>query len=94
MSDSVSELDMLNKLIYPDYTSGVDASCYQCPFASEPLNRDGSTADWREISNDPTEAYFRCSLPSRDNVKVAWGEHSPCSPREWLIAIKMKLEQP
>lgn len=71
------------------YSGGVHGTCYECPFASPPLRADGSEARWEEVSNDPTEAYFRCSLPTRRDreKKVEWGEYAPCTDREWVLAL-------
>lgn len=65
------------------YGGGFGGTCYECPFGSEPLAKDGTVAEWRDISNDPTEAYFCCSLPGRDNEAVVWGENAPCTEQEW-----------
>lgn len=69
------------------YEGGVHGTCYECPFASPPLDNLGNVADWDDISNDPTEAYFRCSLPGRDNDAVEWGEYSPCEEFEWVNGV-------
>lgn len=74
------------------YDGGPDSTCYRCPFATEPLDRDGRVADWADIYNDPTEAYFRCGLPGRDNEEVFWGEYSPCTVREWTSAALVDLK--
>lgn len=76
---------VLEQLANPSYP-GVNGTCYQCPFATEPLEASGAIAPWNTIANDPTEAYFRCLLPGRDPTKVAWGEHAPCSEQEWSNA--------
>lgn len=68
------------------YDAGVNGTCYECPFASVPLERSGREAVWSEISNDPTEAYFRCYLPGRDAPNPAWGEYAPCDVRDWTGA--------
>lgn len=75
---------VLEQLAHPSYP-GVNGTCYQCPFATEPLEASGATAPWENVMNDPTEAYFRCYLPGRD-PKVEWGEHAPCTEQEWSIA--------
>jgi hypothetical protein len=67
------------------YEGGLNGTCYECPFASEPLERDGRVARWQDIANDPTEAYFRCHLPGRPD-DVVWGEYAPCSVEEWTKA--------
>jgi len=74
-----------------NYEGGVNGTCYECPFASEPLDISGRVARWDDISNDPTEAFFRCSLPGRDNETVVWGEHSPCSEQEWMSVLRTAL---
>ena len=61
-------------------------SCYECPYASPPLRRDGSVADWDEVWNDPTEAYFRCNMPGRSS-DVVWGEDAPCTSRDIVNAL-------
>lgn len=66
--------------------AGVGGTCYECPFASVPLQQSGHAAEWDSISNDPTEAWFRCSLPGRDPDVVAWGEDAPCTQEEWVDA--------
>jgi hypothetical protein len=69
---------------YSYFGGGPNGTCYECPYASPPLERDGREALWREISNDPTEAYYRCSLPLRVPEKeVEWGEYAPCTEKEW-----------
>jgi len=78
---------LVSRLGVHSYEGGVNGTCYQCPFASAPLDRSGRVAAWGEISNDPTEAYFRCSLPGRDNVAVEWGEYAPCTEAEWSAAV-------
>jgi len=79
-------LERMRRLVSSSYDGGVNGTCYECPYASPPLEKDGSVADWRDISNDPTEAYFRCSLPGRDNAAVVWGEYAPCTEAEWFEA--------
>jgi hypothetical protein len=74
------------------YGPGVGGTCYECPFASKPLDRDGRIADWREIYNDPTEAYFRCHMPGRTDA-VVWGEYAPCTVKEWA-ALALATLQP
>lgn len=81
------QLSLLRRLAVPTYDGGVNGTCYECPFASPPLERDGREANWRDIRNDPTEAYFRCSLPGRDNDAVVWGEYAPCTPEEWFDGV-------
>lgn len=74
---------VLARLGISEYAGGVNGTCYECPFATEPLRRTGELAPWGEVSNDPTEAYFRCSLPGRDAEAVVWGEYAPCTEDEW-----------
>lgn len=83
------QVQLLRRLVAMDrFEGGYGGSCYQCPFASQPLGMDGSVADWDEVWNDPTEAYFRCSLPLRPAAgQVAWGEYAPCTPEEWLDGV-------
>lgn len=71
------------------YEGGHGGTCYECPFASPPLTRTGRVAPWDEISNDPTEAYFRCSLPTRAerDEQIEWGEYAPCTADEWIEAL-------
>lgn len=83
---------MVDRLTNHSYDGGLHGTCYECPFASVPLRSDGSVADWHEIDNDPTEAYFRCSLPGRDEQKVEWGEYAPCDEHEWVAVIKVDLD--
>lgn len=68
---------------------GLGGSCYGCLFASDPQRSDGSNAEYYEYANDPSEAWFTCSLPTRDPAapKPEWGEYSPCSPREWTAHL-------
>lgn len=74
------------------YGPGVGGTCYQCPFASEPLEKDGQVAAWNTISNDPTETYFRCFLPGR-MPDVEWGEYAPCTEKEWAQAALNEFEK-
>lgn len=85
---------VIQRLSSQDYAAGLHGTCYECPFASDPLGRDGLIAEWREVSNDPTEAYFRCSLPTRDadRSRVAWGEHAPCTILEWTQYVAQQLK--
>lgn len=76
---------VLGQLAAPKY-GGAGGTCYECPFASVPLSSDGRVELWESISHDPTEAYFRCSLPGRDHAAVVWGEYAPCTEREWAAA--------
>lgn len=76
----------LVRIFQHTYEGGVNGTCYECPYASKPLEKSGREAEWRDIANDPTEAYFRCSLPGRNNEEVAWGEYAPCTVPEWLAA--------
>jgi len=49
-------------------------------------------ASWRHSSNDPTEAYFRCSLPTRaDADRLAWGEYAPCETGEWTAWLDAEI---
>lgn len=75
---------ILNRLGDHSYSAGVNGTCFDCPFATAPLRSDGTVAEWPEVSNDPTEAYFRCSLPGRNPQEVVWGEYAPCAEAEWL----------
>lgn len=75
------------------YEGGVNGTCYECPFATPPLERNGREAPWHTISNDPTEAYFRCSLPGRTS-EVVWGEYAPCTEVEWANAALNGLGEP
>lgn len=70
------------RLIY----GGVGGTCYECPFATVPLDSAGRVARWEDVANDPTEAYFRCGLPGRDHEAAVWGEDAPCSEKEWATA--------
>jgi hypothetical protein len=71
----------LERLGNHDYSGGVNGTCYECPFATVPLDAAGRPDP--DVWNDPTEAYFRCSLPGRDNEAVVWGEYAPCTEGEW-----------
>lgn len=75
--------EKVRRLVTFDYQGGVNGTCYMCPYASPPLRKDGSVAPPEEISNDPTEAYFRCSLPGRNDA-LEWGEYAVCSIEEWI----------
>lgn len=72
---------------------GPGGTCYECPFASVPLDRGGGVA--HDVWNDPTEAYFTCSLETRKNptaaTKPEWGEYAPCEHDEWVRAIHNRL---
>lgn len=72
------------------YSGGVNGTCYDCPFASEPLDAQGEIDP--HVWNDPTEAYFRCSLPGRD-PKPTWGEYAPCDVKEWAQAALEALNE-
>lgn len=74
------------------YEGGVNGSCLDCPFATPPLDQAGRSANWCDISNDPTEAYFRCGLPGRDHEEIIWGEYAPCTEREWAAAALEALD--
>lgn len=87
-------LTLLRRVFDMDYGGGVNGTCYECPFASEPLERDGKVARWEDISNDPTEAYFRCSLPGRNNTEVYWGEYAPCTATEWWDGVLVARQLP
>jgi hypothetical protein len=76
--------EKITRLVTYGYDGGVNGTCYLCPYASPPLRRDGSAAPSEEVSNDPTEAYFRCSLPGRNNA-IEWGEYAVCSLEEWIV---------
>lgn len=92
-------LDQLRKAMlrltgaFNSFEGGYNGSCYECPFASVPLRWDGSEAAWSEIDNDPTEAYYRCSLPGRDNASVVWGEYAPCTSEEWVDGCFTQFQQ-
>lgn len=91
VADGIPPLQwMVNRLVNMTYEGGYNGTCYQCPFATEPLDRHGTKAIWSEISNDPTEAYFRCTLPGRPDT-VAWGEYALCSEKEWVAVILSML---
>lgn len=83
MTEIAASLEALERLTGATYTGGYGGTCYQCPYASKPLRFDGSVADWHEVANDPTEAYFTCSLPTRKPTKAEWGEYAPCTADEW-----------
>ena len=78
--------EVLTRLRDRPYNGHPDGTCLDCPFASPPLNNIGQIESWDEISNDTTEAYFRCFLPGRDPSVVEWGEYAPCEPNEWYAA--------
>lgn len=78
--------EVLVRLRDRPYNGHPDGICYECPFASAPLDSAGRVESWDRISNDPTEAYFRCFLPSRDSSVVAWGEYAPCEEKDWYSA--------
>lgn len=80
--------------------------CYQCPFVAGPAVVSWATAPdqlepWGNISNDPTEAYYWCHLPTRrrdgqpvaldDAWRVQWGEDGPCSVDEWVAQARAEL---
>lgn len=87
--DYGSRRRLLRRIIEPTYDGGFGGTCYDCVFASEPLRRDGTVAPWDEVANDPTEAWFRCSLSTRAEREneVEWGEYAPCTAEEWFDAI-------
>ena len=82
---------LLDRIGNHTYEGGVNGTCYQCPFASVPLQPNGREANWEEISNDPTEAYYRCYLPGRPN-DVEWGEYAPCDEKEWVSVLRAELD--
>lgn len=65
--------------------SGLFEFCEGCPFAS--LDTDKNSAD--DVANDPTEAYYRCSLL---NVSV-WGESPKCTMKDWQRKAREELSQ-
>lgn len=77
---------------FDSYRAGVGGTCYECPFASEPLDVFGEPAAWADIWSDPTEAYFRCHLPGRP-PDVTWGEYAPCTRAEWTAAALAELAE-
>ena len=84
-------LHRLNDTSYSYSEGGVGGTCYQCPFATEPLDMLGNIA--HDVWNDPTEAYFKCSLPGRNNEEVFWGEYAPCIESEWADAALEALTE-
>jgi hypothetical protein len=83
----------ISRLASHTYDGGLHGTCYECPFASPPLRVDGSEAEWSEVHNDPTEAYFRCSLPTRaEGERVEWGEYAPCTETEWVAWLNGLLD--
>lgn len=84
-TDVLRLLDRIRQTTDHAYHGGVNGTCYECPYASKPLERSGREAIWDEIRHDPTEAWFRCSLPGRSD-EVEWGEYAPCTQTEWLVA--------
>lgn len=83
--------------ILKNYDTGPNGSCYGCPFATPPLDSAGNIAPPEDWENDPTEAWFRCSLPTRpDKGQVEWGEDAPCTPEQWweLIVDLARQEGP
>jgi hypothetical protein len=81
------------RLVSHDYGGGLHGTCYQCPFASAPLDSFGDAVPFGQVANDPTEAYFRCSLPTREESKrLSWGEYAPCTDDEWLAWIEQVRE--
>lgn len=88
--DYESRRRLLRRIVEPNYyDGGFGGTCFGCVFASEPLWEDGTVAPWDEVSNDPTEAWFRCGLPTRAEreSEVEWGEHALCTAEEWFDAI-------
>lgn len=79
---------LLGRLRYEGgFEGGHNGSCYRCPWASLPLDAAGREVPFEEVANDPTEAYFRCSLPGRDPGRPEWGEYAPCSAAEWTAGV-------
>jgi hypothetical protein len=74
------------------WVGGFGVTCYECPFASDPLDSWGEKEQWSNIANDPAEAYFRCHLPGRDSTAVVWGEDAPCTRGEWAKAALDNLQ--
>lgn len=80
--------------------------CQHCPFVAGPAVREwAATPDdreaWENISNDPSEAFYWCHLPTRlrdgqpvaldDRWRVQWGEEGPCSMAEWVAQGRREL---
>ena len=84
MSDKELIEIVLTRLGQMTYEGGVNGTCDGCPFATVPLDASGRVD--HNVWNDPTEAYFRCSLPGRDHEAVVWGEYAPCTEEEWAAA--------
>jgi hypothetical protein len=80
--------ERLLRIVSHAYDGGVHGTCYGCPYASGPLGSAGEIVPFSEVANDPTEAYFICSLPTRAEreKKVEWGEYAPCTTEEWATA--------
>lgn len=83
--------DLLERLVTPSYEGGFGGTCYECPFSEGPfVNQWGTPPDeWNRVDNDPTEAYFRCNLPTRqpEGQTPTWGEYAPCTEQEWFDAL-------
>lgn len=91
------------------YSGGPDNSCWLCPFVAGPATRSSAfNPDQHEIpeliSNDFTEAYYWCHLPTRlrDGQPVAlddpwrnqWGEYGRCKMSEWAAQARIELDGP
>jgi hypothetical protein len=82
---------LVDRLGNHSYDGGLNGTCYQCVFASPPLDADGQPAAFG-VHRPPTEAYFTCALPGRIPVEdPAWGEHAPCTEAEWVNALVAAL---
>lgn len=70
------------------YEGGYNGSCFECPFADGPYDSADGMQQHDYIHNcDHTEAYFRCTLPGRDNEAFVWGEDAPCTADEWVDGV-------